>query len=233
MSKIAFRWKISIVMLVGYLLATLPPVVLDRKLLSHVAFPGRRYEHAGWIIPIATLLFIVTLGLSIYTPKRHYMLVTLPFVAACIVSIPIFRPEMPHGNLIFVGTAWFLLGALTVWIHIREIQNLAEHKPLAASNARIEFIKEETAIWKGIALGLGTGYLAIVVTLTLAFHTANKEIVTSPSDFFLLNQYSNFLLAFMSLFMFLGPIYESIVKMIQSNQRLLGVLPDTEQPNRR
>jgi hypothetical protein len=37
----------------------------------------------------------------------------------------------------------------------------------------------------------------------------------------------------MSLFMFLGPIYESIVKMIQSNQRLLGVLPDTEQPNRR
>jgi hypothetical protein len=227
MSTIAFRWKISITMLVGYLLATVPPVVLDQRLQSHVAFSGRHYKHAWLIFPIAVFSYIGTWR-SMSTPKIRCGIITLPFVVACILSIPIFRPEVPHGNLVFVGTAWCLLSILTLWIHAWEIKNPAQHWPLPASNARIDFIKEETAIWKGVALGLGTGYLAIVVTLTLAFHTANREIVTTPHDIFILNQYSNFQLAFMSLFMFLGPIYESIAKVIESNQRLLSVLPESD-----
>ncbi|HEY2234857.1 MAG TPA: hypothetical protein VGK01_15405 [Candidatus Angelobacter sp.] len=231
MSKIAFRWKICITMLVGYLLATLPPIVLDPRLPSHVAFPGgRHYERAYYIVPIA-LGVVSGTWLWMGNSRIRYVAITLLFVAACILSIPIFRPEVPHGNLIFVGTAWSLLSMLTLWIHTREIRDPSERTPLPASNARIDFIKEETAIWKGVSLGLGTGYLAIVMTLTLAFHTANREIVTSPRDIFILNQYSNFLLAFMSLFMFLGPIYESITKMIESNQRLLSVLPESKPPD--
>jgi len=226
--KMAFSWKISISMLLGYLLATVPPVILDPILLSHVGYKEpRHYPQAWWLVPIAVLLFISTLVLSIRTAKRRHLVATLPFVAASLVSIPIFRPEMPHGNLTFVCSAWFLLGALTLWIHDQEIRDPAAQDPLPASNAQIDFIKEETAIWKGVALGLVAAYLAIVAGLVLALHAANRDIVTAPRDIFILNQYSNFQLTLMSLFMFLGPIYESIKKVMESNQRLLFVKPET------
>jgi hypothetical protein len=224
--KIAFPLKISSSMLVGYLLATIPPVILDPILLSHVGFKEPRHYPRAWlIIPIASVLFISTLILAMRSSKRREVFAMLPFVVALLGSIPIFRPEVPHGNLVFVGSTWFLLGAITTWIHDQEMMDPGAHIPVPASTSQIDFIKEETAVWKGVALGLVTAYLAIATGLTLGFHAANRDVVTSARDIFILNQYSNILFAITSLFMFLGPIYESIKKVVESNRRLLSIQP--------
>jgi hypothetical protein len=233
-SKIAFPLKISLYMLVGYLLATIPPVILDPILLSHVGFKEPRHYPEAWlIIPIAIILFITTLIMAMRSSKRREVFAMLPFIAASLASIPIFSPEVPHGNLVFVGATWFLLGAITTWIHDQEMRDPGTHIPVPASTAQIDFIKEETAVWKGVALGLVTAYLAIATGLTLGFHAANRDVVTSPRDIFILNQYSNILFTVTSLFMFLGPIYESIKKVVESNQRLLSIQPEPEKSEHR
>lgn len=211
-------------MLLGYLLATVPPVLLDPLLSSHVAFKARRYPGAlWWILPIAALLFASTLMLCVRTSKRRFIIAMLPFVTASLISIPIFRPEMPHGNLVFVCSAWFILGILTVWIHDQPIADPTAYTPLPALNAQIEYIKEQTAIWKAIATGLTAAYLAVLVTLTLALHANNKEVVTAKREIFILNEYSNTQVMLVSVFMLIGPIYESTKKILDTAKLLLLV----------
>jgi hypothetical protein len=148
------------------LLATVPQVILDPLFSSHVAFPNRHYPRAWLIAPIAVVLFIVTLLVSRKAHRHRYFFAMVPFLVACAISIPIFPPEIPHGNLQFVCGTWLLFSVVTVWIHEVPIVNPGDNNPSPTAQAQIEYIKEQTAIWKGCAFGLLAIYLAGIVTAT-------------------------------------------------------------------
>jgi len=79
--KAKFPWRISLLMVIGYLLATVPQVILDPLFSSHVAFPSPRHYPFAWLIaPIAVVLFIFTLVVSSKTHGRRYYLAMIPFL---------------------------------------------------------------------------------------------------------------------------------------------------------
>ncbi len=218
-----FPFRLSLSVLVGYLLATVPQAILDPLLSSHIKYGSRTYPLAWWIVPIATAMFVTTFLIAKRPGKLRLVLVILPFVAACLLSIPLFGPELPHGNLVFVSAVWFLLALITVWIHNESIIDDLFSESVATSQARIEYIKEQMSIWKTIAIGLIVAFLGMVVTLTKELHANNATIVTTVQDLFLLNQYTNFSTTLMSLFMFTGPIYEAVKKIRPASTYLLTI----------
>lgn len=218
-----YPWRIAFAMLVGYLLATVPQVYLDQLIQSHVAFKPRHYPLAYLIAPIGGWVLVVTLYAVVRAPAHLQLLSLLPFIAGCTVSLPIFTPEVPHGNLLFVGIVWLLLGAVTIWVHAYPIMGLPKDSYRPTAQAQIEYVKAQSAVWKSIALGLLAAYLGVIVTLVRELHVANEALVSAPQDRFLLNGYINLEVTVMSLFMFVGPIYETVAKVLRTNQLLLEI----------
>src|SRR6266498_2116274 len=100
-SSDAFPWRIATAMLAGYLLATVPQVILDPQLKSHVTYVKRYYPFAYLIIPIAIIVFTATVIIARFGRRQSRLVTAIPFIAGCALSAPIFRPEVPHGNLVF------------------------------------------------------------------------------------------------------------------------------------
>jgi hypothetical protein len=221
--KAIFPWRITVFILIGYLLSTVPQVILDPLFLSHRAYGARHYPVAWLIVPIAFVLFIVTLVVSSKTRRRRYWKAMIPFVVACAASIPIFPPEIPHGNLVFVSFTWFLFSIVTIWIHDLEVVNPAERNPKPVTQAQIEYIKQQTALWRTVAFGLIAIYLAGIVSAVQALHQVNATVVPNEREVWFLNQYSNLEMAIFSVFMMTGPIYEAAKKIVNTNLLLLSV----------
>jgi hypothetical protein len=222
--KAMFPWRISLLMVIGYLLATVPQVILDPLFSHHVAYTNPRHYPFAWLIaPIAVILFVVTLVVSSKTHRRRYYLAMIPFFVACAVSVPIFAPEIPHGNLLFVCVVWLIFSAVTAWIHDRPIVSPADNNPKLSAQAQIEYIKEQTAIWKACTLGLLAVYLAGIVTATKELHDYDALLIKDPREVFFLWSYTNLELTIMSAYMFFGPIYEAAKKIMDTNQLLLNV----------
>jgi len=196
-------------MTLGYLLATTPQLFLDPRLSSHVKYPSRTYPLSWMIWPIATLLLVFTLVIAIRARPFRFIKTTLPFLFSGVASIPIFKPEMPHGNLMFVTGIWFVIGTVTIWIHDTPIVDPSTEQPQPSSAAQLEFIKEQTAIWKNCALGLIAVYLGMISSAMKELHTFNGTFVSKPEELFLLNMNSKFEIIVMSIFMFIGPIFRS------------------------
>lgn len=151
----------------------------------------------------------------------------VPFLVACAVSIPIFPPEIPHGNLTFVCGTWFLFGIVTIWIHDFEVADPAVRNPKPVIRAQIEYIKQQTALWRAVAFGLVAIYLAGIVTAIRALHEVNLTVVPDKGEVWFLNQYSNLEMMLFSVFMFIGPIYEAAKKIMETNRLMLKVVDDS------
>jgi len=219
----AFTWRFSTAMLAGYLLATVPQVVLDRRFQSHVLYPHRTYPFAYLIAPIAIFVFIGTMVLALRIRARNRLLVLVPFILGCALSAPIFKPEVPHGNLTFAGVVWTLIGMLTLWVHGARVTSPVQDGREVAPQACIEFIKEQTAFWKGIGYGLLAAFVGILVTLVQSLHAANAEFLSSRADLLLMARYINLEVALMSLFMLVGPLYEIALKILAAIHLLLEI----------
>jgi len=120
---------IKFLLLAGYIafyfLAVGPPIFIDSRLTSHVLFgPRSYYPYAFFCIAI----FVVFFGTQALIMSRSDTIpslyaTTVIFFVAIIASLPIFLPEFPHGNLVFVGVmATFLFSfSIFVWSIGRQI----------------------------------------------------------------------------------------------------------------
>jgi len=223
-NTVAFAWRMAIAMLLGYLLATIPQVILDPLLFSHVAFHDRHYPQAWLVAPIAISVLITTFLAACRERKHRTVIVMLPFTVACVLSIPIFTPELPHGNLTFVFVVWLVLGMSTMWLHDLSLNNPADRVPLPAESVQIEYIKEQLAIWKACTFGIVALYLGLLVTTLKELHAFNHDIVEDKAEIFLLDIYNNFQVMMLSLFVLVGPLYEASMKVIAANGFLLSVV---------
>jgi hypothetical protein len=218
-----FTWRFSTAMLVGYLLATVPQVILDPRFQSHAVHPHRWYPFAYMITPIAIFVFAATVVVALRIRTRHRLAALVPFIAGCTLSAPIFKPEVPHGNLLFAGVVWMLMGMLTLWAHGVRITNPLQDGREVAAQACIEFIKEQTAFWKGIGFALLAAFVGVLVTLVQSLHATNAEFLSSRADLLLMARYINQEVALMSLFMLVGPLYEIALKILATMHLLLEI----------
>lgn len=218
-----FPWRFGGTMVVGYLLATVPQVIVDPLLQSHVNYPRRTYPFAYLITPIAIAVFVTTVITALRSSPRARLTAMVPFIASCVLSAPIFTPEVPHGNLVFVGVIWALLGCITLWVHGRHVINPMQCENAVAQQARLEYIKEQTSFWKGLGYGLTAAYLGALIALVQGLHKANAEFVSSQKDLLLMARYINVEIAILSVFMFVGPLYEIANKVLSTTEMLLDV----------
>jgi hypothetical protein len=217
----AFAWRMAILILVGYCLATVPQVILDARLKSDVNFPGgRQYQHAYLLFPIAVTVFFTSLAMALSASARLRLLTVVPFVIGCLVSAPIFRP-VPHGNLVFISSVWIVLCSLTIWIRGHRIANPAERVPQPAIQACVEYLKEHIAFWRGLGFALMVAYIGVVIGLVQSLNAANTQFLSDRRDLLLMDRYQNIAIALMSLFVLLGPLYEVATKVLAATELLL------------
>jgi len=214
-----FAWRISVAMLIGYLLASVPQTYLDARLFTHILYPSRQYRFAYLIVPIAIAVFATSLLVAVRARGHRRLAVLLPFLTACCVSAPIFRPEVPHGNLLFVGAVWMFIALITTWVHEYKLSDPGGSP--AVFEAKIEYVKEQSSFWKGISYGLVIAYLGMILSLVRDLHSAVTDLVTSPREKIVLAAYINIELAAMSLFLFVGPVYEASAKALRAVDLLL------------
>ena len=187
----------------GYLLATFPPSILDPRLTT-VGCGAREYPYDWLIYPIAIVLFLVTLlSMSRATSRRRAVLSsTIPLLLAYLFSFPIFRPEVPHCNILLVGTIWFCITAGWMWVHHTPTVNEEMLSESVDATARIEYIKEELTFVRMILLGLGTVYIGLLVTVLATMHSFNRSTVAKEEEAFLMDVNSYSQVSSFSIFLF-------------------------------
>ena len=188
--------------LVGYLLAVIPPLVLDPRLETHVRFGARSYDH-GWLVCIiAPVVFGSTYALLRKAKSEISAILgaTVPLLVGYGISLPILRPECPHGNIICVGTVWTTITLTSAWLHYSTFFNIIPLPLDAAINARIEFIKERLSTCRTILIGFGAGYVGLVITAIHEMHNVNKNLVTDDGEAFILNINSDLIFSLFSVF---------------------------------
>lgn len=216
--RIAYTLWIGVWVLVGYLLATVPPQVLDPKLTTHVAFGARTYPCFPLIYPVGTALFLATLIIMVCIPKHRFALIAVPMLAATFGSLFIFRPEMPHSNIVFVMTVWIAITVATVWIHDERVQEQDERTACVYS----DYLKEQTQFWRTVTWALLASILALVVASVKEAHTSNESFLTDRGQIFMANVYSTLQLSLFCLYSLVGPIYESARKTRKTVEMMLN-----------
>jgi hypothetical protein len=205
-------WDIRSVLLAGYFfgypLAVVPPILIDHLLTTHAVFDPRNYAHSILCVPI----YLVFLTLVLVVFKLGANVITLyvsicMFAIAIAVSLPIFRPEFPHGNLVAVGTVASLLFAFTTFVWSVGDGICRDAKSTAgASDASLGYLKEllsfvRQASFAGIGLFSGLLYGAFNVEFGYI-----NSIASDESDKFLLQINAATQIAFYAIFAAVGPV---------------------------
>jgi hypothetical protein len=174
---------------VGYPLAVLPPIFMDPLLKSHVLFASRSYVHARWCIAIYLLLIC---GQSILLTRsqriRSLYFSVCGFMISIVVSLPLFLPEFPHGNLFAVGITTTFLSAFSIFVWSIGLQISIDPESLKSSGeATFDYIK---ALFSFVRQGAFAGVALFGALFFAAFSTEFKYVentVTDKRDIFLLN----------------------------------------------
>jgi hypothetical protein len=218
---------------VGYSLAVVPPIFIDHRLASHtIYYPPRNYPDAILCLPIGAALLTLEIIL-LYRSKNVtsiYASVVL-FIVSIVCSLPIFKPEMPHGNLFVVGATTSFLSAFTIFVWWM-CDNLARQSMtvVTCGPGSLEYLKTIYTLARQSAFAGVTLFGALFFA---AFTTESKYLeatVTSKSDIFLLNLNIQFQIAFYATYSVIGAIRYFFVATITilSKLRTISIQSDQE-----
>ncbi|KYF83122.1 hypothetical protein BE11_43235 [Sorangium cellulosum] len=182
----------------GYLFASVPPVLVDPHLHSRRGFGARTYPHAWLMLPLCAFVFIGTRLVFRYAPvHRHWWMTLVPFLVAAVATVPILAPEMPHGALVSNTPLWLAITGVWLATHYafnREGQ--ANFKPYVAQSLRFFFA--------GALLTAGIAPIPFM----LFSHDIYERIVTEPSEVSILDGWMFFQVAVLELLWLMGPTRE-------------------------
>lgn len=203
-----YPFYLACVATVGYLMAVVPPIVLDPLLTTHVRYHARHYQD-WWIIFPCTL--VIATGTYIATSHtrllRRILAAILPLLLMCLVSLPFFRPEFPHGNITYTAILLTAIISLTVWI------SDSGHTPpdgfwQSDAQDRRTYLQEMLLFHRTALFTLIGGYLALLVTAIVSAQHANSDMISDKGELFVENLYSGIHFGFMSLLVLTGPVYQ-------------------------
>jgi hypothetical protein len=193
----------------AYLLAVVPPNIID-PLLSSEAVPGpRHYQYSLILIPIGLLLYIILAGMLFRkraSVKQLYFSVCV-FELAIIGSLWIFKP-IPHGTPLQVGIITGFLSPFTIYIWSMEnkIEAEVEAMTIPLGEATFEYLK---LLFGFIRQGSFAGVALFSALLFGAFTTDfqyNKMTSTNNHDLFLLGLNAAAQVGFYVVFSVAGPL---------------------------
>ena len=152
---------------------------------------------------------------------------SIPLASAAILSIPIFLPEIPHLNLVFISVLWLTIGIITIWIHDIPFPVLPPPKDSEVRSSIREYLKEYVSLWKTLLLAAFAGYLGILISMLTTAYASNRFFLRNPGEVFLVNINSNVQASLLSLFILTGPLLEIAVKALWGIRSLLPVVENT------
>jgi hypothetical protein len=223
----SFIWKISICSGVAYLLATMPQIIIDPLLEHDVNFSSRRYPHAlYYVIPLCAVVFLGTY--QALKRSRTIIFDILPFLAAALLSIPLFTPEIPNGNLFATSFIWLTLVILTLWIRNRELATEAisrlQSTELGDKTAKIEYLKEQVQFWRTVLLGIAGGYLALLISWANFLIGYNKaQVGGNEAETYILNQAALFAMGLYSVGLMICPLAEASQRHREATNLFLNI----------
>jgi hypothetical protein len=174
---------------IAYFVALAGPVFFDPLLSSHVMFPSRHYRYWYLCLPIyGVLLAAEAFCLRKAQTVRLLYFSIIIFLAAIALSLPIFVPEFPHGNLVSVGITSAAFSAISIFIWSMGEELMLEQQSLqAAGNHSLDYIKEVSAFLRQAAFAAVALFGVLFIgSFTTAFGYV-QGIATSEADRFLLN----------------------------------------------
>ena len=203
---------IKIVLFLGYawsyLLAVVPPIVLDPLLTSHVTYPSRHYTYAYLCGPIYALLLLAELFLLRRTKAATVLYASVgPFLVAIVLSFPIFLPEFPHGNIFAVGSVTSFLSAFTIFVWWMCSHISADANSLtSAGQASFEYLKTLFTFARQGAFACVTLFGALFfAAFTTEFKYAESTVTEKP-EIFLLNVNGALQIAFYAIYCVFGVV---------------------------
>jgi hypothetical protein len=193
---------------IGYPLAVLPAILIDPLLKSHVLYPARNYPYGFVCVPI--YLTMLTMQFLIMTKGRsvRFLYVSvLIFLISIVMSLPLFMPEFPHGNIFQVGlvTTFLCCFSIFVWSIGRQIALYTESLTPSV-RATVDFI---TALLSFVRQGAFAAVTLFGVLFYGAFTTVFSyvdAVVTDKSDVFLLKYNTAFQIGFYAIYSIVGPV---------------------------
>jgi hypothetical protein len=193
---------------VGYPLAVIPPLLLDPILKSHVTFSARQYPYGFLCLSIYLVLLSIEAPLlrTMTSVTSLYVSVVIFFVSI-LLTLPIFLPEFPHGNVFSVGATTTFLSAVSIftWSWIND-DVLVVGPPKSVGVARLGYVKELSAFFR-------QAIFAAVALFGVLFFSAfgnmlkyAADIVTDRSEPFLLNLNVGFQVGFYAVLSIVGAV---------------------------
>jgi hypothetical protein len=204
---------------VGYIMAVVPPIFLDPILSTHVRYGPRNYPLAPFTVLILALLGVAEV-IVLRRAKRPHQLYwsLLPYGFAFILTLPIFLPEMPHGNVAGVSLTLLGISAIAIFVtSVSENVGLDNSKLRPGDGDQREYLKEALSASKQLTFGLLAGYVGVIISWYAVAIQYLKGIVTEPGELFLLSSNASLQFGLMSVYYFVGPLNCSF----QMTKRLL------------
>lgn len=182
---------------VAYPLAVLPPIYMDPLIKSHIFYGPRQYEH--WYLCIPIYLGLIGTQLFVLFFLRKSSLKKLEgfgslyssvgvFLISIIVSQPIFLPELPHGNLLNVGSVTSFVSALTIFVWwAGEQMSVDDELVKSGGTQTFEYMK---SLFTFFRQGAFAGVTLFGVLFFAAFSTEfeySKTMLTDKQDIFMMN----------------------------------------------
>jgi hypothetical protein len=193
---------------VAYPLAVVPPIYIDPLITSHIFYGPRRYEDAYMCGPIYLGLLSAELVLLINSKGLNSLYYSIClFLIAIIISLRIFLPELPHGNLFNVGMTTSFLCALTIFVWSIGGKISVDSETLkTGGNATFEYMK---ALFAFVRQGAFAGVALFGALFFAAFSQDMKystNMLDDKRDIFLMNLNSGMQIAFYASYSVAGAV---------------------------
>ncbi len=211
-----FALRIATLNSIGYCETVAVISYVDPRLSSHVLYGARIYTYGYFAIFLGLPLFIVTYAMLRARRGRAWQCFgsCFPILITSAIAMPVFRPEVPHGNLTMWTLTFSASAMIAAWLR-NSGPNLAfVSNPKIPLQARLEGLKSMLAIWQTLTLGTGAAVLGALVPWGLAILHNNDAIVTKESERFILNSASIFQFGTVALALLIGPVRECIAQVL-------------------
>jgi hypothetical protein len=182
---------------IAYPLAVLPPIYMDPLIKSHIFYGPRHYDRWYLCIPIYLGLIGTQLFLLFFLRKSSlkklegfgslYSSVGM-FLISIAVSQPIFLPELPHGNLLNVGSVTSFVSTLTIFAWwVGEQMSVDDEMVKSGGAQTFEYMK---SLFAFVRQGAFAGVTMFGVLFFAAFSTEfeySKTMLSDKQDIFMMN----------------------------------------------
>ncbi len=220
----AFCAKIAVANMLGYLVATIPPIIIDPKLIHHVRYGARHYPIGWWVLPISIVVGIATYAvMALVREQKRTIWNSIPLLLATGCSLPFFRPEFPHMTVLTATVFTFLLSIAATWIRYAPLKTERAHDPGLARDMRVKWVEGQSLFWRGATVAILAIFLTAINSWFRSMLDADRAFDTIPGELVLLTHLVIVLTSFGTSWFILGPLIEAVRKCKQANDLLLAI----------